>query len=151
MRRFGGAVCDRWVRVGGDFVEALRRLKLSAGAEELKVGFWKMAEVRCCPCPSEWDEAIDGAASTPFPDEIDEDVALRLNEVSRGEDDSKVRGGREKGAASVKGDERGLCRNPSIWSGSGEGIRASGPISALVLVEVYEFDRPRFRMVTWSC
>ena len=46
MRRFAGAVWDRWVRVGGDFAEALKRPKLSAGAEELKIGFWKMADVR---------------------------------------------------------------------------------------------------------
>jgi len=75
--------------------------------------------------------------------------ALGLNETFRVEDDSKERGGRENGATSVNGDERGLCRNPSIWSGSGEGIRARGPISALVLVEVYEFDRPRLVMVAW--
>lgn len=66
----------------------------------------------------------------------DEDLAERPNETLREEDESKERGGRENGATSVKGDERGLCRNPSIWSGSGEGIRASGPISALVFVEV---------------
>ena len=109
--RFAGAVADRWVSVSGLGLTIVD----SVGAEELKLGWLKIA--------------FSGGLGDERPESI------RLGEsVPKSPVDSNWRVGRKEAddlAGPCCEECEGCLDRPSIWSGSGDGIRARGPSSAL--------------------
>ena len=118
-RRFAGAVCDLCVSVGGFELNIVE----SAGADEF--GWLKSPRSGVTERMIEPVSTASLAASTVRPL-------------------SKLSGGR-KVVGEVGPAECGGCLwRPSMWSGSGEGMRASGPSSGPCDGgESYEFERCR--------